>query len=72
MVVFKYGWLRAVGVDYQASFVQTPLPALAASFLVGAILSIFSGIIAELLIRILHESQGQVPYAVADDHGGAT
>jgi dolichol-phosphate mannosyltransferase len=71
MVVFKYGWLRAVGLDYQASFVQTPLPALAASFLVGAILSIFSGIIAELLIRILHESQGQVPYAVADDHGGA-
>ena len=28
MVTFKYGWLRYVGIDYQASFVQTPLPAL--------------------------------------------
>ena len=65
MVVFKYGWLRFIGLDYQASFVQTPLPALAGTFMVGAVLSLFSGIIAELLVRILHESQGAVPYAIA-------
>ncbi len=65
MIVFKYGWMRLIGFDYQASFVQTPLPALAGTFMVGAVLSLFSGIIAELLVRILHESQGAVPYAIA-------
>ena len=64
MVVFKYGLLRFVGIDYQASFVETPLPALAGTLVVGATLSIFCGIIAELLVRILYESQGQVPYSV--------
>ncbi len=35
MVVFKFGWLRLIGIDYTASFVQTPLPAIAASFMIG-------------------------------------
>ena len=65
MVVFKFGWLRLIGIDYQASFVQTPLPAIAGTFIVGATLSIFCGIISELLVRILYESQGQVPYHVS-------
>lgn len=65
MVVFKYGWLRLVGIDYQVSFIQTPLPALAASFLIGAISSIFFGILGEVLIRIHTESQGQRPYSIA-------
>lgn len=69
MVVFKYGWLRVLGIDYQASFVETPMPALAGTFLVGATLSIFCGIIAELLVRILYESQGQVPYAISLSSG---
>jgi glycosyltransferase involved in cell wall biosynthesis len=64
MVVFKYGLLRFIGIPYQASFVQTPLPALAGTFLVGALLSIFCGILAELLVRVLYESQNQVPYAI--------
>jgi RsiW-degrading membrane proteinase PrsW (M82 family) len=69
MLVLKYGWLRFFGLDYQASFVQTPLPALAGTFVVGATLSIFSGIIAELLVRVLYESQDAVPYSVADRLG---
>jgi glycosyltransferase involved in cell wall biosynthesis len=64
MVVFKFGWLRLIGIDYQASFVQTPLPALAGTFLVGTIDSIFFGILAEILIRVHYESRGARPYAI--------
>jgi len=64
MVAFKYGWLRLIGIDYQASFIQTPLPALGGTFLIGAISSIFFGILAEILIRIYHESQELRPYSV--------
>jgi len=64
MVVFKFGWLRLIGIDYQASFVQTPLPALAGTFLVGTIVSLFFGILAEILIRVHYESRGARPYAI--------
>jgi glycosyltransferase involved in cell wall biosynthesis len=65
MVILKYGLLRPFGLDYQASFVETPLPALAGILIVAAVLSIFVGILAELLVRILYEAQGAVPYAIA-------
>jgi len=74
MVVFKLGWTRAVGVDYQADFVETPLPALAGSLFVGCVLSLFSGILGEILIRVHYESQGIRPYSIEmslepeDDH----
>ncbi len=64
MVVFKFGWLRFVGIDYQASFVQTPLPALVGTFFLGAICSLFFGILAEVLVRIHYESRRGKPYAV--------
>jgi glycosyltransferase involved in cell wall biosynthesis len=64
MVVFKFGWLRAIGIDYQASFVQTPLPAVAAAFILGAINSLFFGVLGEILIRVDYESRGVKPYAV--------
>jgi glycosyltransferase involved in cell wall biosynthesis len=64
MVAFKFGWLRLVGIDYRASFIQTPLPALAGSLLIGAILSLFFGILAEILIRIHYESRSVRPYAI--------
>lgn len=65
MVVFKYGLTRFAGVDYQASFIETPLPILAATFLIGTILSLFFGILGEVLIRIYHDLRGHKPYAVA-------
>lgn len=64
MVVFKLGWLRIVGIDYRASFVETPLPAVAAALLVGAINSLFFGVLGEILIRADYESRGAKPYAV--------
>lgn len=65
MIVFKYGWLRAVGIDYQASFIETPLPVLAAVFFLGGVCSLFFGILGEILIRIEYESRGGRPYAIA-------
>ena len=64
MVVFKFGWLRFFGIDYRASFVETPLPAVAAAFILGAINSLFFGVLGEILIRTDYESRGRKPYAV--------
>ncbi len=71
MLTLKYGWLRWVGYDYRASFIETPLPSLAGILLIGMVLSLFSGILAEILIRIHHESMGVRSFAVqrvADSH----
>lgn len=64
MIVFKYGWLRLVGIDYQASFVQTPLPAMAATFFLGSVISVFFGILAEILVRVHFEASGRRPFVV--------
>ncbi len=72
MFAFKYGWLLPLNIDYRATFVQTPLPALAATFFLGATCSLLMGILAEILIRIHHESSGFRPYTirkVVDSHG---
>lgn len=64
MVTFKFGWLRAIGINYQASFVQTPLPEMASTFLIGAILSLFFGVLAEVLVRVHYESRGAKPQRI--------
>jgi glycosyltransferase involved in cell wall biosynthesis len=66
MVVFKFGWLRALGIDYKASFVQTPLPAVGAAFIIGGINSLFFGVLGEILTRADYESRGVKPYAVEE------
>lgn len=65
MVVFKYGWLEHIGIDYQASFVETPLPGLAGTFLLGAIASAFVGILGEVLVRVQYETRDRRPYLLA-------
>jgi hypothetical protein len=64
MVLFKYGALRVIGIDYQASFVQTPLPALAGTFIIGGVISIFFGILAEVMMRMNYEIRGLSPYKI--------
>ena len=66
MFVFKNGWMRFIGIDYQASFVQTPLPAMAATFFLGSVISVFFGVLAETLVRIHFESIGRKPYVVEE------
>lgn len=70
MIVFKFGWLRAFGIDYRASFVETPLPAVAAAFILGATNSLFFGVLGEILIRTDYESRGAKPYAVEETFEG--
>jgi len=71
MVVFKYGLLAPIGVNYKASFVQTPLPSLSGVFLIAAVLSLFMGILAELLMRIHYEVQSLRPYRIAESFSSA-
>jgi len=68
MVTFKFGWLRLIGIDYAPTFIQTPLPAMASTFLIGAIISLFFGILAEVLVRVHYESRGAKPYNVQTIH----
>lgn len=56
MVILKYG--------YNTSFIETPLPVLVAmSFMVG-VQFILMGLLAELLMRTYHESQGKRIYLI--------
>ena len=48
------------------SFIQTPLPMLVVLFFIVGILSIFMGLIAEILNRTYHESQGKSVYVVKE------
>jgi len=56
MLYFKY-----VG---DKSFIETPLPLLVALFILVGFLSMLMGLIAELSIRIYHESQNKTTYTV--------
>jgi glycosyltransferase involved in cell wall biosynthesis len=66
MVTFKYAWLRPLGIAHRADFVETPLPALAVGSGIAGVMSLFFGILAEILMRVLHESQGLEIYSLAD------
>ena len=57
MVVLKYG--------YHTSFIETPLPVLVAMFFSLGFQFILMGLLAEILMRTYHESQGKRIYAVA-------
>jgi len=58
-VLMKYaGW------PYRAAFVQTPLPMLAMVMLVLGIQLFLMGLIAEMLVRTYHESQGKPIYKI--------
>ena len=56
MIYFKYAGGK--------SFIETPLPLLVALFVLVGFLSILMGLIAELSIRIYHESQNKTTYIV--------
>ena len=56
MVYFKYFGGK--------SFIDTPLPELTILFFMIGTLSIFIGLIAEIIIRTYFESQNVLPYVV--------
>lgn len=64
MATFKWGWLRFLGIGYQASFIETPLPSLAATFFLGGVVCLCFGVLAEILMRTHYEAQGLRPYRI--------
>jgi glycosyltransferase involved in cell wall biosynthesis len=55
--------------NYQADFVQTPLPIIAIVMLAISVQFILMGLLAEMLVRTYHESQDKTIYAVREKIG---
>ena len=58
-------WLR---IFEGISFIQTPLPLLAATTALSGILFLLLGVLAEVQVRTYYESQGKPPYKVRSTH----
>jgi dolichol-phosphate mannosyltransferase len=56
--------MKYVGWPHPASFIQTPLPVLAMVMLVLGIQLFLMGLIAEMVVRTYHESQGKPIYTI--------
>ena len=57
--------------QYQADFVETPLPILCIVMFAISIQFFLMGLLAELLVRTYHESQDKAIYAVREKIGFA-
>jgi glycosyltransferase involved in cell wall biosynthesis len=56
--------MKFAGWPYRASFIQTPLPIMAMVMMVLGIQLFLMGLIAEMLVRTYHESQGKPIYTI--------
>ncbi|MDD5110215.1 MAG: glycosyltransferase family 2 protein [Patescibacteria group bacterium] len=68
---FGIGTLAALLAVYfkitgQKDFVETPLPVLTALFFIVAVLFVLMGLLAELIMRMHHETQAKPTYAVKE------
>jgi dolichol-phosphate mannosyltransferase len=64
LAVFYRLMPREWGPTYHKDFVETPLPVISAVLVLVGVLSIFQGLLAELLARTYFESQGKRTYLV--------
>ncbi len=62
--VLTFVWMVVLKYVYHTTFIQTPLPVLSAMFLMLGVQFILMGLLAELLMRTYHESQGKRIYLV--------
>jgi glycosyltransferase involved in cell wall biosynthesis len=60
----SFGWALVLKFGFDTSFVQTPLPLLAAVIGLSGILFLLLGIIAEVQARIYYEARGRPPYKI--------
>lgn len=60
----SFAWMIVLKYCYHTSFVETPLPVLTAMFFMVGMQFILMGLLAELLMRTYHESQGKRIYVV--------
>ena len=58
-------WAVALKLFFQTSLIQTPLPLLAVFLSAIGVLSVLMGLLAEMLNRTYHESQGKPVYHVS-------
>jgi dolichol-phosphate mannosyltransferase len=57
-------WALYLKLFENTSFVQTPLPLFMMFFLLTGVICFLMGLLAEMLTRIYHESQGKSTYIV--------
>jgi glycosyltransferase involved in cell wall biosynthesis len=57
-------WMVVLKYFYDTTFIETPLPVLSAMFFMVGIQFILMGLLAEILMRTYHESQGKRIYEV--------
>ncbi|MBZ0186344.1 MAG: glycosyltransferase family 2 protein [Candidatus Obscuribacterales bacterium] len=61
---FAVVWMLVLKYGYHTTFIETPLPVLICMFFMLGVQLILMGLIAEMLMRTYHESQGKRIYAV--------
>lgn len=59
-----FAWMVVLKFGYNTSFIKTPLPVLVAMFFMVGVQFVLMGLLAEILMRTYHESQGKRIYAV--------
>ena len=67
LIMFLSGFLAVFyKVTGQKDFVETPLPTIAAIFLMIGIVMVLMGVLAEIVMRTYYESQNRFPYNIRD------
>ena len=64
LALLAFIWMVILKYFYDTTFIETPLPVLVAMFFMIGIQFILMGLLAEILMRTYHESQGKRIYAV--------
>lgn len=64
MAALAFAWMVVLKFGYNTTFIETPLPVLIAMFFMVGVQFVLMGLLAEILMRTYHESQGKRIYAV--------
>ncbi|MBY0360024.1 MAG: glycosyltransferase family 2 protein [Candidatus Obscuribacterales bacterium] len=62
--IVAFSWMVILKLFYATSFISTPLPILVAVLALLGVQFIFMGLLAEIIMRTYHESQGKAIYCV--------
>ena len=57
-----FAWMVVLKLFYDTSFIETPLPVLSAMFFMVGVQLVLMGLLAEIMVRTYHESQGKSIY----------
>jgi glycosyltransferase involved in cell wall biosynthesis len=62
--ILAFIWMLILKYFYATTFIQTPLPLLAAMLFILGVQFVLMGLLAEILMRTYYESQGKTTYAI--------